>query len=180
MRSHPRPALLSKLAPIAALVALALVGCEDHPEDRLLGCWSEADWRYERVDAHESATMGRWTDGIRSREHPDRRILRHEAERWEFHPNRELVIVGRDGTERRARWRLKGRGHVMTLRFGDTGDFEVYNVQELASDRLVLHYDVGMELRGIARLEFRRGRDSAGAQACSSVPTPARRTHGRS
>lgn len=141
------------------MVALALLGstsaCGPHPEQALVGTWREAEWRYERLDDH-GAAMGAWTDGVRLREYPDRRVARHESERWEFHRGGVVHIVARDGSRMTGRWRLKGRGHVMTLRFPESRSFEVYRVHELDGDRLVLHYDVGMEVRGIARLEFRR------------------------
>lgn len=150
-------------------VLVALSGCESDPEDSIVGCWTESDWRYERVDAVAPATEGR----------SHRRVLRHEAEYWELLPGGEIVIGRRDGRARRARWRLKGRGHVLTLRFPDTGEVEVYKVQELDDDELVLHYDLGMEVRGIARLTFRRGgaapeRSRAATCASAAVGTTGR------
>lgn len=141
----------------------ALAGCGLHPESALVGSWQESDWRYERLDDHDGV-MGTWTDGVRLREYPDRRVTRHEAERWEFRRDGEVHIVARDGSRMRGRWRLKGRGHVMTLRFPDSHSFEVYRIQDLDEDRLILHYDVGMEARGIARLEFRRAGIAAGTE----------------
>ena len=149
---------------LLALVPLSLLtaGCGEHPEEALLGCWAETRWTYERADEllRETQPEGapRWNDGIRSREYPEARWPRHEAELWWFHSRGELAIAGMDGTLAGARWRLKGRGHVLTIRSGEDGHehFEAYDIKELRDDLLVLNVDVGMEVRGIARLEFER------------------------
>ena len=92
------------------------------------------------------------------RQEVDDLFERHEAELWWFHSRGELAIAGMDGTLAGARWRLKGRGHVLTIRSGEDGHehFEAYDIKELRDDLLVLNVDVGMEVRGIARLEFER------------------------
>jgi hypothetical protein len=149
-----------------AVLALGLTACSHHPEEMLPGSWRESAWRYERVDGDRRA-MGLWTDGVRVRESPERHILRHEAERWHFHPDGNVEFIRLDGSVVRARWRFKGRGHVLTLRFPD-GGFEVYRVQELTDETLVLHYDMGVEVRGIARLEFHRVPSETGSTASSS------------
>jgi hypothetical protein len=155
---------------VLAVLGSTLGGCEAEPERQLAGCWGESSWRYERV-SEPGAAMGIWNDGVRLREYPDRRVARHEAEHWEFHPDGHVDILTRDGGRSRARWRLKGRGHVMTLRFPQRADeqsagFEVYRVQELDDERLILHYDVGMQVRGVARIEFRRLPGAAGHGTC--------------
>ncbi len=158
---------LTSTVGLVAMLAFGLAACSDHPEEMLPGSWRESEWRYERVDGGRRA-MGLWTDGVHVRKSPDRRILRHEAERWHFHPDGNVEFVRLDGSVVRARWRFKGRGHVLTLRFPD-GGFEVYKVQELTDEMLVLHYDMGVEVRGIARLEFHRVRPHASA---STSPSP--------
>ena len=49
-------------------------------------------------------------------------------------------------------------GVNLTIRSGEDGHehFEAYDIKELRDDLLVLNVDVGMEVRGIARLEFER------------------------
>jgi hypothetical protein len=131
-----------------------MLGCGTDPESALVGRWKEVSWRYEKVDRPE--VEGKWIDGIRFRSYSDRQVVRHEAEHWDFKPERELEITHRNGDRVRARWRLKGRGHVLTIRHSDSGEFEVYDVKELTPDEMILQYDMGLEVRGIARLEFRR------------------------
>jgi hypothetical protein len=132
------------------------------PEETLLGCWTEIDWEYERID-DRSTPVGAWSDGVRLRSYPDRSLVRHEAELWEFRGRGTLAIGDRAGTLSGARWRLKGRGHVLTIRQGEDR-FEVYNIKELTPEKLVLHFDLGMEVRGIARLEFQRASCHAAVQ----------------
>ena len=126
--------------------------CGD-PEASLVGCWEEVEWTYERSD---DPAPERWTDGVRSRAYPDRQVLHHHAEWWSVGPRGQLQLALSDGSTVRGRWRLKGRGHVLTLRYPRNDTFEVYDIKELDDDELVLQYDMGMEVRGIARLRFRR------------------------
>lgn len=149
--SAPWGSALRVLGMVTALFASA---CGSNPEERLLDRWQEVSWSYEKIDVDARARVER-IDGIRFQPDADRRVVRHEAEYWEFSPDRTVEIALRDGRRVEGRWRLKGRGHVLTIRYGD-GAMEVYDVKELDDDRLVLNSDLGMELRGIARLEFRR------------------------
>jgi hypothetical protein len=138
------------------LLALGVLlgGCGEHPEQLLAGRWRESGWEYEKL-ATKAPLTSKWIDGIDLPAFAESRVVRHEAEYWEFMPGRDLIIAKRDGTHLKARWRLKGRGHVLTVRTSDK-EFEVYDVKQLDRDQLVLNYDVGMEVRGIARLTFRR------------------------
>jgi hypothetical protein len=145
---------------------MVLVGaCGAEPEKLLVGCWKETAWTYERADTNGETPQGLWNDGIRIREYPDRQVIRHEAEGWEFKSRGDLVIRGREGDLHHAQWRLKGRGHVLTI-WHEDDQFEVYDIKELNRDELILHYDMGMEVRGIARLEFTR-------TSCDSQPARA-------
>lgn len=148
-----------------------LLACRTNPERSLEGCWKQVDSRYEKVDVDDNGdpvgpAVGRWNDGVRSREYPDRRVVRHDSEYWRFSSGGDVAIAAQDGGVSHGRWRLKGRGHVLTLRFPPGDGFEVYNIEELDEHELVLHYDVGVEARGIARLTFHRvasGDDSISA-----------------
>lgn len=137
-----------------------------------MGCWKEVDSRYEKVDVDDEGEpvgppVGRWNDGVRSREYPDRLVHRHDSEYWSFEPGGDVALVSQNGGVSHGRWRLKGRGHALTLRFPKDDGFEVYNIEELDEDQMVLHYDVGVEARGIARLTFNRVTSEAGpTQAC--------------
>ncbi len=134
------------------------VGCGEHPERLLMGRWRESGWEYEKL-AGKPAVTTKWIDGIDLPAFSPRRIVHHEAEYWDFSPNGSLLIKKLDGTSALARWRLKGRGHVLTVR-APQAEFEVYDVKQLDRREMVLNYDVGMEVRGIARLTFQRVEDA--------------------
>ena len=149
-----RPFTPISVPALSAAIACFAAACGGDPEEMLLGCWAETNWVYERVD-EDTAARHFWNDGVRPRMYPAREAILHEAERWEFHPRGELRIWTSDGSMATARWRLKGRGHVLAIRH--PGDhFEVYDIKKIDDGPLVLHFDMGVEVRGIARLEFAR------------------------
>lgn len=135
---------------------LFVLGCGDNPEDLLVSRWEESTWVYELIDRHPDDVKR--VDGIRLGAFEERTVARHEAEYWQFRADRSFEIRLDDGTVRSGRWRLKGRGHILTLRYA-SGEVEVYDIKELGGDELVLNFDMGMEIRGIARLGFSRVAD---------------------
>ncbi len=140
-----------RLSPILLLLCLTMQACTSDPEALLVNKWKEVEWAYERID--RSPADGQRFDGVRIAAFEERRIVRHETEYWQFRPDRSFSILLEDGSTRTGRWRLKGRGHILTLRYADGGT-EVYDVKELNQGALVLNLDLGMEVRGIARLVF--------------------------
>ena len=171
LRDSPRSFRCLLVVGLIALVAAVVTACVSKPEKMLMGCWTETSWTYEKVDdVGGPGPDALWNDGVRIRDYPDRQVVRHEAELWHFRPRGDLEIRYFDGTVTDARWRLKGRGHVLTIRHGGDG-FEVYDIKELSGDELILNYDMGMEVRGIARLEFAR-------TSCPGTASADRRDHG--
>lgn len=142
------------------LVAGLASACGRDPEQALLGRWQEVEWRYDKRDVSVSPESGeagrRWIDGLRRPRHAEDGVVRHQTDYWEFKPDRVVEISLRDGRVLRSRWRLKGRGHVLTLRHAGSEGVELYDVKELTNDELVLTYDIGMEVRGIARVRLRK------------------------
>lgn len=145
----------SSVGVVGALVLLGLSGCSN-PELEIVGCWHQVEWRYELDD-----TPGLWNDGVRFREYPDRQLVQHHAEWWRVEPRGRLTLSLPGGQVHQAHWRLKGRGHVITIRYPNDDKFEVYDIKELDEHELILQYDMGMEARGIASLRFERSPDGA-------------------
>lgn len=159
--------------PILAFALLFVLGCGEDPEDLLANRWEESSWFYEKLDQPPNEV--RRFEGIRIEAFEGRTVVRHEAEYWRFSPDRTFEIALKDGSVRSGRWRLKGRGHILTLRYS-SGDVEVYDVKKLTRDELVLHFDMGMEIRGIARLGFSRMKEGfkpreSSASAENNKPT---------
>jgi hypothetical protein len=144
----------------SVVLCLGLSACSASPEQRLVGRWRESQWRYEKLGRFELASLP--TD----RDDPALpALLRHEAEHWEFRGDGALVMRRAGGAQRVARWRLKGRGHLLVLDSARASEREVYEIKELRAGQLVLHYDIGLEVRGIARLTFTRlGADAEPAE----------------
>lgn len=137
---------------LAALLLFA-AGCGKDPEQLLVGRWQQVVWRYERPERTKSP----WIDELpfpELDELEEEGMRRHEAEYWEFLPGHRLRIVGR-GQTIQAGWRIKGRGHVLKIEYGNALS-ELYDIKELDEKQMILHFDIGMEVRGIAKLEFRR------------------------
>jgi hypothetical protein len=133
---------------------LFLVGCGS-PEDLLTERWVETSWSFEKSSGSSNNSR---RDGIRMQALEGHRYFRHEAEYWRFHPDRTFEIKLENGEKQVGRWRLKGRGHVLTLRYA-SGHQEAFDVRELNENELVLHAHAGMEARSVARLIFKRATD---------------------
>lgn len=140
-----------------AWVASLLIGCGQDPETMLSQTWVETGWSFAKVD--ELPAEVRRFDGIRIRAFEEHVFFRHESEYWHFYPDHSFEIALKTGQIHTGRWRLKGRGHVLTLRYAG-GGVEAFDVKELSADRLVLHVHLGMEMRGIARLTFSRQKNA--------------------
>ena len=156
--SGTRRARIATLASVFSL-AVSLGACAPDPEQLLSRRWQESSWGYEPLDPTR-ADASQWDELVQASRQPGQPIVRHEGETWDFRPSGELLITTRTGTTLRREWRLKGRGHVLLIRADDA--VELYDVKQLSERELVLHYDIGMEARGIARLAFRnaQGRDA--------------------
>lgn len=137
---------------------LLLSGCGS-PEELLTERWIETSWSFEKATG--SAGNSR-RGGIRMQALEGHRYFRHEAEYWRFFPDRTFEIKLESGERQVGRWRLKGRGHVLTLRYA-SGHQEAFDVRELNRSELVLHAHAGMEARSVARLTFKRatGRETS-------------------
>lgn len=155
----------TSVSAVLALLLALLAGCQASPEVLLTRRWREAAWQYEKLDLPTSGLDAR----ALMRQH-DRRIVRHESEYWEFRRDGTLLISKRDGEKLTRRWHLKGRGHVLTIHADHDSELEVYDIKELNERTLVLHYDIGLEVRGIAQLSFA----SASSEPVALLPRAAR------
>ncbi|WP_114751400.1 hypothetical protein [Pleomorphovibrio marinus] len=114
-----------------------------NPEEVIQGEWEEKDWAYEKIENKEVLKLGLGE------------IKKHEAENWKFRSGNSLEFYKEGKLIAQAAWRIKGRGHILQILHED-GSRELFDIKELNDDEMVLHFDIGMETRGIAKLIFQR------------------------
>ena len=126
----------------------------DNPEKLLIGSWQEMYWDFERIDFkpkyeenHENLcqyvknTMGQ-------------HLVIHTKENWHFLPDGTVLLEGECSTTK-ARWCIKGRGHILQLKYADDA-VENYNISELTKTHITLNFDSEVQARGIAKLVFEK------------------------
>lgn len=126
-----------------------------HPEARLAGRWAEVAWSYEKADplTAEQGAGGFFDEQLRSEISKD--LIIHDSETWAFFSDRSLYLRKDGEAITKLKWNLKGRGHILELIHAD-GRQEHYQIRELTDERLVLHFNNDMLVRGIVKIEFQR------------------------
>ncbi len=124
----------------------------NYPEQAIIGEWKEVSWVYDRNN--DDAKVKQELDES-ERSSVANHLVVHEFENWTFRPNYKLKLHERSGKEHIIKWRLKDRGRVLTLLNND-GTHEVYSVETLKKDELVLHFDTDVHVRGIVKITLRR------------------------
>lgn len=129
-----------------------LMSFSQSPEKKIVGQWNEKSWEYERVNKVGDTNSKEITDDIKKI--IGQHLLIHEAETWQFLPNGKLVLKS-GSTERLVDWKIKGRGHILQLKYDDNV-IENYNLTELDNNTMVLNFDSEIQARGIAKLTFEK------------------------
>lgn len=131
-----------------------LLSFQESPETQLLGEWKEVSWEYEKLDSVTSDENFdlMLTDHIKSE--ISKNLVIHESEIWDFSDKETLKMKTNDSLNS-LNWTLKGRGHILQIN-GAEGAIEYYVIQELSSDRMVLYFNVDMQVRGIVKMTFER------------------------
>lgn len=133
---------------------LIAVDVAPSPEQTIIGEWKELAWEYERVDkVGDTVTEKVISDEVK--QHIGQHLVIHEAETWEFMPNGQLKLITAD-EEKIVKWRIKGRGHILQIKYVDENVVENYNLTELDDNTMVLNFDSDLQARGIAKLTFQR------------------------
>jgi len=125
-----------------------------NPEQLIIGTWTEKAWEYEKVNTIRDLKELTRTDTMAQtvKDQLGKHLLIHSAEVWEFRESGLLVLKGKN-SEKIARWKLKGRGHVLELEYEDKVK-EHYNLTELTENNMVLNFDSDIQVKGIAKLTF--------------------------
>jgi len=129
-----------------------LMSFSQSPEKKIVGQWNEKSWEYERVNKVGDTNSKEITDDVKKI--IGQHLLIHEAETWQFLPNGKLLLKS-GSTERLVDWKIKGRGHILQLKYDDNV-VENYNLTELDNNTMILNFDSEIQARGIAKLTFEK------------------------
>ncbi|MGV3611537.1 MAG: lipocalin family protein [Fluviicola sp.] len=123
-----------------------------YPEVAIVGEWKEVSWVYDRNNVDEKVKQE-----IDADERVDiaNHLVIHEFENWTFRKNYSIKLHEQCGKEHEAKWRLKDRGRILTL-LNDDGTTEVYSVESLKKNELVLHFDTDVHARGIVKITLKK------------------------
>lgn len=146
------------LFPILPLFGLSVImtNAIEGPEDMILGAWEETSWRYEKMD-HSDQSEINWMEEMDDlvKSEIGGHLIIHQSESWDFSSDRTLKLKGQENESKTIFWTLKGRGHILEMRESD-GTTESYSIQQLSRDRMILHFNSDLQVRGIVEMEFRK------------------------
>ena len=122
------------------------------PEQLILGEWEELSWEYEKTDIGNLELKTEASEEVK--ELIGKGLIIHQAEIWHFIPGGKLRLIG-GNTEKQVTWRIKGRGHILQLRYADS-TVENYNLTGLSTEQMRLNFETEVHARGIAKLTFKK------------------------
>lgn len=125
------------------------------PEKTLLGKWEEVAWEFERVNI-DSALINNDFEKLQRNEIYKNLII-HNAEIWEFSPEKKLFL--NNNLISHINWAIKGRGHVLELKYGNSKS-ESYQVHQLTDDKLIVFFNFDLQIRGTVKMTFKKINDS--------------------
>lgn len=145
---------------ISVIVVLASLGAfgyyvfshSYYPEKAILGEWKEVSWVYDRNNDNEKVKQEVTEE---EREAIANHLVVHEFENWTFSPKKKIKLHERNGKEHYARWLMKDRGRILMLQNPD-GTQEVYSVESLKKNELVLHFETDVHARGIVKITLKK------------------------
>ncbi len=140
-------------------IAFLLIGSSlivmyhENPERLIEGEWVEKEWSLEKDNASaELASNSQLQEGLR------KEILRDFEELhlgvWKFERNR-LLLSADSNQDSKIEWLIKGRGHVLELR-KDGRHMESFQIQQISQDKLVLHLNFDLQVKGIIEIVLER------------------------
>ncbi|MFD1768289.1 hypothetical protein [Sphingobacterium suaedae] len=143
-----------------AFVALLLIGASlivmyhESPERLIQGEWVEKNWRLEKDNASKKiASTFHLQDELR------KEILRNIEDLhlgvWKFEQDGTLLSAEEPSDHSGMEWIIKGRGHVLELR-KDGRQVESFQIQQISKDKLVLHLNFDLQVKGIIEIVLER------------------------
>lgn len=123
------------------------------PLQHLHGQWKEQSWAFEIIDRNNANDLD-----ADLKSEVCRNLIVHKAEIWNFSKNNRLNLIDSAGNRKEIIWNLKGRGHILELRYNDTC-VEDYQIQEVSNDKLILQFSSDLQVRGIVKMTFKKEKD---------------------
>jgi hypothetical protein len=124
-------------------------------ESKLVGNWEEKVWRYEKANKKGNYLLSKKAIDDEVVDLISKDLLIHKTEYWLFHPSGYLKLKKKGGEAMVVKWRLKGRGNLLKLKYNNKLT-EYYQVIELKANHLVLFFENDVHTRGIVKIEFNR------------------------
>ncbi|MGE8243180.1 hypothetical protein D3C87_815450 [compost metagenome] len=134
--------------------ASAMVMLYENPERLLEGEWEEQGWYFEKVE--KSPTFKKQAiihEGIKDAAIAHLPPLQDGLWHFEKMGQKNFVAHHKD---KQYNWFLKGRGHILELRKNNEL-VESFVIQKLNKNQLVLHLNLDMQTKGIARIVLKKG-----------------------
>lgn len=148
-----------KMIILALLAVVALVSFgyyvfshSNYPEKAIIGEWKESSWVYDR---HNNRSKVKQEIDTEERYSIANHLVIHQFENWTFGKDYSIRLHEKNGKEHYAKWRLKDRGRILTLMNND-GTNEVYAIESLKKDQLVLHFETDVHARGIVKITLKK------------------------
>jgi len=123
-----------------------------YPEKAIIGEWKEVSWVYDRNNDNEKVKQEIDED---ERASIANHLVVHQFENWTFGPEKKIKLHERNGNEHYAKWLMKDRGRILMLTNPD-GTQEVYSVESLKKNELVLHFETDVHARGIVKITLKK------------------------
>lgn len=143
--------ILLSLLGTALFGSIVTLYVQPGPEAVILGKWQESAWEYEKVDKIDGKEK---PEAHQIRDQHTENLVIHEAETWQFLPDKKLKLIGKN-KEEIVEWHIKGRGNILELKHS-SNMVEHYNLTELTPDKMVLNFESDIQVRGIAKLTFEK------------------------
>ncbi|MEQ8337050.1 MAG: hypothetical protein RIA62_06875 [Cyclobacteriaceae bacterium] len=125
------------------------------PEELLIGNWQEVSRSYERIDDPKK-TLFAWIGASDDEKHHEvTREIAHDGDIWHIEQQGQLSLNNKDYGHKNVIWKLKGRGNILELVYNNTTS-EVYSIQEITDDKMVLYFNTDLQVRGIVKMVFEK------------------------
>ncbi len=153
---------------LGSISLISMVGQSTRSEMAITGEWKQVSWEYEGEENHgyPEQSHGSFQESLSETHIAEKRLKEEKITEelgQEFHRHiNEYWVIRPDGTvslndETMLNWSLKGRGHILVLQ-EDATTRETYQISRLTEDELVLHFNVDLQARGVAKLTFRKNK----------------------